>query len=203
MTTITTPPAPGRPMTFAEWVDLSEDAPGELVDGRLEEEEMPDAVHELAVTWIIAALRTWLAGTGFVFGSEIKLALSASRGRKADVVVFFPDRPPPPRRGPLREPPDLVVEVVTPTPRDERRDRVEKMNEYAGFGVKHYWLLDPALGALEMFQLDPSGRYLRILGQTSGAIDDVPGCPGLRLDLDALWGELARLGPEPDLDSTR
>lgn len=184
-------------MTFAEWAELPEDESGEFVDGRLEEEEVPDAIHELAVSWFIAMLRVWLGGRGFVFGSEVKLAVSASRGRKADVVVYFPERAAPARRGPLCAPPDLVVEVVTPTPRDERRDRVEKMNEYANFGVKNYWLVDPALGAFEVFLLDAGGRYVKALGQTSGVVMEVPGCSGLAVDLDALWAELERLAPDP------
>ena len=32
---------------------LPEDEPGELVNGMLLEEEMPDAVHELAASWLI------------------------------------------------------------------------------------------------------------------------------------------------------
>ena len=182
-------------MSFDAWLELSEEEPGELVDGRLEEEEVPDAVHELAVSWLIALLRTWLAGSGFVLGSEAKLAITSTRGRMADLAVYFPGRTPPPRRCPLREPPDLLVEVVTPTPRDERRDRVEKMNEYAAFGVRNYWLVDPALGTFEVFLLDGSGRYVKALGRTAGRIDEVTGCQGLTLDLDDLWAELERLGP--------
>ena len=30
------------PMTLEEWADMDEDEPGELVDGHLEEEEVPD-----------------------------------------------------------------------------------------------------------------------------------------------------------------
>ncbi len=186
----------GKPLTFDEWLDLAEDEPGELVAGHLEEEEVPDAVHELAVSWLIALFRSWLGSDGFVLGSDVKLAISPTSGRKADVVVYMPEGQVPPRRGALREPPDLVVEVVTPTPRDERRDRVEKMTDYAGFGVRHYWLLDPALGAFEAFSLDDAGRYVKALGCTGGCVEDIPGCPGLTLDLDALWQELARLGPE-------
>lgn len=154
---------------------------------------MPDAVHELAVTWLIALLRTWLGTRGFVFGSEVKLALSPETGRKADVSVYLSDRPAPPRRGPLKAPPNVLIEVVTPTPRDERRDRVEKMAEYAAFGVRWYWIVDPALGSFEIFSLESDGRYKNAATATSGAIDPVPGCDGLRIDVDALWSELARL----------
>jgi Uma2 family endonuclease len=86
------------------------------------------------------------------------------------------------------------VEVVTPTPRDERRDRVEKMSEYQAFGVRYYWLLDPALGSLEIFELR-DGVYAKIEAATSGVVA-VPGCEGLVLDLDAFWARLAELGPE-------
>ena len=34
-------------MTLAEWAELPEEEPGELVAGWLEEEEVPDYVHEL------------------------------------------------------------------------------------------------------------------------------------------------------------
>jgi Uma2 family endonuclease len=110
------------------------------------------------------------------------------------VSVYFPERPPPPQRGALRDPPDIIVEVVSPSPSDERRDRVEKMDDYAVFGVRFYWLVDPALGSLEIFELH-EGRFVRAVGTTAGQLRNVPGCPGLHVDLDDLWGELARLTP--------
>jgi len=182
-----------RTATLEQWLALDEDEAGEFVDDQIVEEEVPDFVHELAITWLAAALRAWLGTNGFVAGSEVKLVVTPGRGRKADLVVFLPGSPPPPRRGPLTKPPDILVEVVTPSPRDERRDRVEKMAEYARFGVPFYWLVDPALGSFEIFERTSSGHYQKLVGLTSGAIDPVPGCPGLRLDIGALWAELARL----------
>ena len=181
-----------RRISVEEWLLLDEDEPGELVEGRLSEEELPDAVHELAVAWLIRVLGQWLGGTGFVFGSELKLLVAEKTGRKADVVVLLPGTAPPPRRGPLVVPPDILVELVSPSPRDERRDRVQKMSEYARFGVRYYWLVDPALGTFEIFELTPAG-YTQVVAVTSGRIESVPACEGLVLDVDALWRELARL----------
>jgi hypothetical protein len=54
-------PRPGidakpKTMTLEEWADLDEDVDGELVDGVLQEEETPSFLHEIIVTWLIAAL---------------------------------------------------------------------------------------------------------------------------------------------------
>ncbi|HYJ10628.1 MAG TPA: Uma2 family endonuclease, partial [Polyangiaceae bacterium] len=135
-----------------------------------------------------------LGGRGFVFGSELKVLTAQTLGRKPDLAIILPGSKAPPRTGPLREPPDILVEIVTPTPRDERRDRVEKMAEYARFGVSYYWLVDPALTAFEIFERTPQGNYQKLVGVTGGRIETVPGCPSLTIDVDALWAELARLG---------
>ena len=84
-------------------------------------------------------------------------------------------------------PPDIPVEIVSERPRDQRRDRVvEKLDEHAAFGVRRHRLVDPQARTVEI--LEPhDGRYLHVLGATVGRVEDVPGCPGLVLDLDALW----------------
>ena len=135
-------------MSLDEWARLPEDEPGEIVDGHLVEEEMPEPIHELAVSWLVFILRSWLKDRGgFVFGSELKVKVTEQGGRKPDISVVLPGSVAPPRRRLLNAPPDIVVEVVTATPRDERRDRVEKMTEYALADVKFYWIVDPGLAA--------------------------------------------------------
>lgn len=191
--------AGGEGMTLAEWAVLEEDEPGELVDGVLEEEEVPDCLHELCVSWLIHALRDWLAPRrGFVFGSDVKFGLKPRRGRKPDVSVFLPGGTVPPRYGVVAVPPDIMVEVVSSTPRDVRRDRLEKMDEYAAFGVRFYWIIEPEARTLEVFQLVEGGRYLRVLGASRGQVSEIPGCEGLAIDLDALWAETDALGREPE-----
>lgn len=190
-----TPEPPSVSMTVAAWLALDEDEPGELVGGRLREEEVPDATHEAIVAWLLWTLKTWLGKRGLVLGSDLKVLVAANTGRKPDLVVYLEGSRLPARKGPVTQPPDLLVEVVSPSPRDERRDRVEKMAEYAQFGVKYYWLIDAAFGSVEMFELI-DGRYTKAIGVTQGVIENIPGCPNLRLDIDALWHELARLPEE-------
>jgi Uma2 family endonuclease len=184
-----------RPMSVEEWLELEEDEEGELVNGFWVGEEVPDAVHELSVSWLNHVIRSWLGSRGFVFGSDLKVLVGERSGRKPDVVVVLPGSSPPPRHGPLVEPPDILIEVVSPSPRDERRDRVQKMSEYAKFGVPYYWLVDPGLGTFEIFERTPAG-YAQVVAVTGGRVESVPGCAGLVVDVDALWAELARLRGE-------
>lgn len=182
-----------RALSVEEWAAMDEDEPGELVDGRILEEEMPDAIHEVIVCWLVEVWRAWTrVRGGVVLGSDAKFAVAPHRGRKPDLSVYFAGRKPPPR-GIIRVPPDLMVEVVSPSPRDERRDRVEKLADYAAFGVRFYWLVDPALRTLEILELGPDRRYTHALGAAEGTIDIVPGCEGLRIALDELWAEIDSL----------
>ena len=185
--------AEARLMTVEEWTALDEDEPGELVAGRLVEEEVPEFVHEVIVGWFVRTLGNWLAPRGgFVVPSEAKYVMGPTHGRKPDASVWFPGRRPP-SRGPIRQPPDVAIEVVSATPRDARRDRVDKMQEYAEFGVRYYWILDPGERTLEMYELGPDHRYVRALGASDEVLSAVPGCEGLALDLAALWAEVDRL----------
>ena len=194
-----------RLMSIAEWADLPEDESGELVDGRLVEEEVPDVVHEIVVTWLVWTFRSWLTRRGgFVIGSEAKFAVAPRRGRKPDVSVYLPGGAVPEAHGAVHTPPDLAVEIVSPTPRDARRDRIEKVADYATFGIRFYWIVDPVERTVEMLELGADGRYVRALGAGGGRLEAIPGCDELVLDLDALWTEIDRLGPPaPDGDISR
>lgn len=189
--------ADGPEMSLAEWMALPEDEEGEFIDGKLVEEEMPDAIHEILVAWFVRILGAWAAPRGgVVLGSEAKFAVRPRRGRKPDLSLYLPGSRMPPRRGLIGNPPDVMLEVLSPGPRDGRRDRVEKPEDYAAFGVRYYWLLDPQLRTLEVMELGGDRRYVRALGVSEGIVSPVPGCEGLSLDLGELWREIDRLGPE-------
>jgi Uma2 family endonuclease len=181
-----------KAMTLAEWAALDDEVEGELVDGLLEEEEMPSVLHELIVSWLIGALRDWSRSReAWVASSRTKIAVGPRRGRKPDLSVYLKTGKPGLYDTLVRTPPHLVVEVISPRPRDARRDRIDKLVDYARAGIRYYWILDPRLRSLEVFELARNGRYSVALNAAAGD-PRIPGCPGLRLDLDVLWAEIDR-----------
>ena len=111
-----------------------------------------------------------------------------------DVVVYFRRGKAEPR-GLVTVPPDLVVEVLSPAPRDQKRDRIDKQEEYAAFGIRYYWLVSPELRVIEILELGSNGRYVHAQNISSGSIS-VTGCDGLVLDADAFWAAVERMETE-------
>ena len=68
----------------------AKDDPRELIDGRLEETEVPTKLHEWVVACLVAALFTWARANkaGTVLPSDYKLRISRTRGVMADVVFI-------------------------------------------------------------------------------------------------------------------
>jgi len=55
--------------------------------------------------------------------------------------------------------PDWIIEVLSPA--SARRDKVQKLSLYEQYGVREYWLVEPADEVLWVFRLQPSGLYAR------------------------------------------
>src|SRR5437762_744320 len=81
----------------------------------------------------------------------------------------------PPRHGPVPVPRGIAVAVIWPVPVHGRRDRVEKVHDYAAFGVRWYWIIDPAVEALESLKLGSDQRYAHAVAAAEGCVP-IPDC---------------------------
>ena len=146
----------------------------------------------MIVAWLLLLLGPYFRARGGLALGAVRLAIEPRRGRIADLVCFRAGARLP-REGVVEVAPEIVVEVVSPRPEDERRDRIAKPEDYAALGARQYWIVDPWLRTLEVFVLDAQGRYVRVIAATGGVLEGIPELDGLTVDVDAMWSEIDRL----------
>lgn len=136
-----TPPSTLGPYRAADYWKLPEGESVELLRGRLVVSPAPDDLHQT----ISALLTEFLLGVarkggGRMLAAPVDVALSENSIVQPDLVYVSKLR----RgiiRGRVNGPPDLVIEILSPS--NSRRDRVDKLNLYAEYGVTEYWIVDP------------------------------------------------------------
>jgi len=129
----------------------------ELVDGRLVIPDMPTIHHQRVVRDFAFRLHDWNAEhkAGEVLFSAYPIRLKPGLIREPDVMFYLNEhrsRMQVQRGGP----PDLVVEVLSPSTR--RIDQGAKLAQYAEARVTEYWLMDPDQHWVEVHALE-NGRY--------------------------------------------
>jgi Uma2 family endonuclease len=86
----------------------------------------------------------------------------------------------------VQGPPDLVIEI--PSSGTRKRDERLKRDRYAHFGVREYWIVDPELETIKVFELGADGYGSpRELALERGETLASPMLPGLELPLDQIF----------------
>ncbi|MGZ3420626.1 MAG: Uma2 family endonuclease [Polyangiales bacterium] len=162
----------------------------ELVDGLIEEGEVPSRKHGRIVSRLVAILLAWLDqnGGGELLSQDNRVRIGSRRVRKPDVFLVRAADRPEFEDETLVSAPFLVVEVVTNTPRDETRDRVAKLADYESIGARSYWIVDPEADALDAYALGPDHLYgdARHFGPDEILDGAAFGLPGLRFSIRSL-----------------
>lgn len=131
----------------------------EIIDGVLYMAPAPTPEHERIVVLIAARFIAVIEDTGLgqVFGSpDIDVGPSTIR---PDAVVVLNEHLDIVAGNRLVGPPDLVVEVASPSTAAYDRDpEGGKWAAYAAMGVPEYWIVDPAARGIEVLILE-NGRY--------------------------------------------
>lgn len=96
---------------------------------------------------------------GVVLTSPIDVVLSDEDVLQPDVIFISRQRKDIITADAIEGAPDLVVEVLSPS--TEAKDRGTKKELYAAYGVREYWIVDPARMAVEVYRArsaDATGR---------------------------------------------
>ncbi|PZR08915.1 MAG: hypothetical protein DI536_23795 [Archangium gephyra] len=180
-----------RRVTWSEFIALPDDDRRELVDGRLEEFEMPTKWHEYICAQFIFALTGWAEKHDFlVLGSAYKVKVSDTRGAMPDVQmlsrVTYDEAG---ANGLEGGHPELVIEVVSPG--SKTHDGLRKLDWYASLGVPEYWLVDPETRTLVVHRLQ-NAVYAIIQHAEGDVLFRSKSFKGLTISLKKLWANLPK-----------
>jgi len=171
-----------RRWTYEEYYKLDDDQRYEIIDGNLLMAPAPDTWHQAWIGELHLILdRHVRAGQlGKVLLSPVDVVLDPENTVQPDIVFVAADNVGIIQRRAIFGVPGLLVELVSPS--SVRRDRYDKKALYARFGVKEYWIGDPANKALEILTLK-EGRYeLHGCAEEKGKLTSLV-LPGLEFDL--------------------
>lgn len=177
-----------RTYTIEEYEQLPEDEGyrDELVRGRLVREPVPGNEHGMVQANLAAELRQYVrehdlgvvrVETGYV------LSTKPATVRCPDVSFIARDRLPAEGlpRGFPRIPPDLAIEIVSPS--NTAADVQERVEEYFEAGVRQVWIVYPRTGKVAV-HLSPA--EVQVFGNAE-ELDGGRVIPGLRLSVAKLF----------------
>jgi Uma2 family endonuclease len=177
-----TPVSTLGPYRAADYWELPEGERVELLRGRFVVSPAPTTLHQIVVGILhILLFESARRGSGRVVLGPADVVLDDHTIPQPDLLYVRQQR-----RGILQArvmgPPDLVVEVLSP--HNSRRDRVDKMNLYAEYGVAEYWIVDPVERQFD-FLVNRGGKF-EVQPQQDNRYAS-PVCPELVIDLAAFW----------------
>jgi Uma2 family endonuclease len=174
-------------MTAEQFLQLGEDPPGvrlELVDGEVAVSPSLTPEHsytDIALTQFLARyIRAQQLGR--LYG-DVSIIFGYHDVRRPDLIYFSKDRLHLIGKKAMEGPPDLCVEILSPS--STEIDRKDKFEQYEQGGVAHYWIVDPENKSIEAYDL-VNGKY-HPAGQGKG--DEIVHLPPIE-DLDIPLGEL-------------
>jgi Uma2 family endonuclease len=175
-------------MTARQFLELGEDPPGvrlELVNGEVAVSPSPIPRHSYTVVQLIALLAHHVKTDrlGRIY-DDVDTIFGEHDVRRPDIIFFSSKRLHLIGEKAMEGPPDLCIEVLSPS--STRIDRKDKFKQYAKGGVKYYWIVDPKSKTIEAYRL-VRGTY-KPIGQAKGN-DIITLAPfdALEIPLGELW----------------
>ncbi len=175
--------------TIEEFMSLPKsDQRQELVEGELFDMPPTGDEHGRIADELYAELRNFvksrnLGRVWFTTGFVIDPTTPKPTVRAPDVAFIKAERVPAPGKGPVPVPPDLAVEVISPS--DEAGDINKKLTQYQKAGIPLIWLIYPAKQQVHVYRLSNSQTF-----DTLGINDELDGetvVPSFKLAISQLF----------------
>jgi Uma2 family endonuclease len=189
-------------MTLTRWtIDEVELLPNtwddtryEIIDGELHVSPQPHYYHQLTSSRVDRALGNWSEETAL--GSAVSapgVIFALDEAVAPDVVWVSSSRLPIVlgADGKLHAAPDLTVEVLSPGPTNEERDREAKLGVYSRRGVLEYWIVSWQLRTVEVYRRADTGLRLVATLLEEDTLGS-PLLPGFALPLLKLFADIPR-----------
>lgn len=175
-------------LTYQDYLLLPEDGKRyEIIEGDLSMTPAPLTRHQTMVGRIHYQLMAYLEThtIGDVFIAPCDVLLSDTDVVQPDLLVVLHSGRACITENNIQGPPDLVVEILSPS--TATRDRELKRKRYEHFGVREYWLVDPADNTLEILNLTTRQRSAYSLATHSPHHCSTILLPDFTLDLTWLF----------------
>jgi Uma2 family endonuclease len=188
---MSTQSAAARAWTFEEFARLPDDGNRyEVIAGELYVTPPPDITHQEAsarFNWLLRGFATEQHALGRVWYAPLAVMLGDGDYLEPDIVFLLKEHEHYRTRRAIEGPPDLVVEILSPT--TARQDRGIKRQRYAHFGVTEYWIVDTDRRRVEVYRLQEDPDHARLVADRL-TWRPVEGGPVLEIDVAALLADL-------------
>jgi len=175
-------------MTAQQFLQLGEDPPGvrlELVDGEVAVSPSPTPDHSNVVIQLATILNIHILAENLgELHHDVDTILDPFNIRRPDILFYATDRVHLIGKKAMEGPPDLAIEVVSPS--SIEIDRQDKFDQYRDAGILHYWIIDPDHQTIDAWRLE-NGRYLTSGHGQGSTVVKLPPFPDLEIPLPRLW----------------
>lgn len=144
--------------TYELYAEMPDDGQRyEIFDGALEAMSPgAGATHQAVSGELEYLLKNGCRSEYRIYDAPFDVILDQTNVLQPDIMMIHRSRSHLVTERGIEGPPDLVVEVLSPS--SGNRDSVRKRQVYERFGVAEYWIVDPAARTLEQLHLQ-DGRY--------------------------------------------
>jgi Uma2 family endonuclease len=175
-------------MTAHQFLELGEDPVGvrlELVNGEVAVSPSPTPDHSYVDSMLRHLLISHVKARdlGQIYG-DVDTIFGPHDVRRPDVIFFAKNRLHLISNKAMEGPPDLCVEILSPS--SAKTDRADKFEQYRAGGVAHYWIIDPDQRTVDGYKLQDGLYALAGRGKGSDTLC-LPPFPDLPIPLAELW----------------